>query len=532
MHRVKTRSRDLATRIVHDPALLALTAAVLMAGIYLIFWPNAGTDLAAQVARADATRSTGGSTWWGGWYGGISMPTYSILSAQVMAVIGAQFTGVVAFLACCWLSGGLMRQTHRPRAGALAAVVGLTGNLAVGRVTFALGLALALVALRFVQDHRHPVWAALAGGGSAMLSPLAAMFLCIIAGAMMLVDKSRRTAGLFVCACAAAPVIVTTALFPSAGIQPVSPHSTWLPLTALVILCLLPVPRVVRLTCLFVAITIVGSIYIDSPIGSNTQRLVVVAALPVVVALVRAPVVAIVLGLVAVLAWPVTDVRQSVALANEASSHESYFEPVISMLAGTAPTGRLEAIETEAHWSSTYLAGIIPLARGWERQTDTAINPIFYKAGELNAESYHQWLLENSVEWVALPDTRPDWGSIGEAGLIATGLPYLQEVWDTQHWRFFRVTDAAPVAPSPATASTLEPSRVTVTIGAPGALRLRVRWSPQLQLDGPAGCVSDDDGWINLNVSLPGTYTLRGGFSLAKGIGSTGGTVCTPGYVR
>ena len=75
MPRVKTRTKDLALRIVHDPALLALSLSLVVAAAYLIFWSNAGTDLAAQVARADATRSTGGSTWWGGWYGGISMPT-------------------------------------------------------------------------------------------------------------------------------------------------------------------------------------------------------------------------------------------------------------------------------------------------------------------------------------------------------------------------------------------------------------------------------------------------------------------------
>jgi hypothetical protein len=411
-------------------------------------------------------------------------------------------------------------------------VLALSANLLVGRVTFALGLVLALAALRLVQG-RHLLWlAAVSGMGASLLSPLAGLFLGMFCAASFVVDRSRRRAAVWIAGATALPIALTAILFPGNGVQPVTTSSVWVPGLSLLLVALLPVPTVVRATTAIAALTVVSTTFIDSPVGSNAQRLAVIACAPLVVALVHRRQAAVLLGLGAVLVWPASDIALSVQLNQDPSSRASYYAPVIAML----PTpeggfsGRLESIETRGHWSSTYLTGLagsIPLARGWERQTDRANNSLFY-GGPLTPESYYQWLQENAVSWVALPDAEPDWGSRREAVLVAGGLPFLQQVWSTDHWRFFRVVDAAPVAPAPATQTTLDASDVRVTMQSPGSVRIRVRWSPQLAVDGVAGCIRPDAGWTQLSVSVPGTYTLRGGFSPRKGLGE--GAVCTNGY--
>ena len=46
------------------------------------------------------------------------------------------------------------------------------------------------------------------------------------------------------------------------------------------------------------------------------------------------------------------------------------------------PLGRVEVVPTAFHWEAAYVAPAFPLARGWERQLDTANNSIFYDAGQ------------------------------------------------------------------------------------------------------------------------------------------------------
>ena len=66
------------------------------------------------------------------------------------------------------------------------------------------------------------------------------------------------------------------------------------------------------------------------------------------------------------------------------------------------------------------MAPLVPLARGWERQLDTATNPVFYR-GDLNRLTYASWLADNSVRYVALPSAKPDRSSYAERALIENG---------------------------------------------------------------------------------------------------------------
>ena len=83
------------------------------------------------------------------WYDGFNPLGYSVLSPPVMALLGVRLTTALAYVASVVLFAALLKSTAVPRrvAGAIVAAVCLTGNLAVTRTTFALGLAVALGAL-------------------------------------------------------------------------------------------------------------------------------------------------------------------------------------------------------------------------------------------------------------------------------------------------------------------------------------------------------------------------------------------------
>ncbi len=55
--------------------------------LYLILVPQV-PDFAAQATRAAIFDRLGSVTWWPGWYGGMELPTYSVLAPGIMATIG------------------------------------------------------------------------------------------------------------------------------------------------------------------------------------------------------------------------------------------------------------------------------------------------------------------------------------------------------------------------------------------------------------------------------------------------------------
>ena len=78
-----------------------------------------------------------------------------------------------------------------------------------------------------------------------------------------------------------------------------------------------------------------------------------------------------------------------------------YFQPLRDFLFRLPDQRRIEIPFTRSHWEGSEIAMDQPLARGWLRQLDTRLNPIFYK-GQLNALTYASWLSDNAVRYVAL----------------------------------------------------------------------------------------------------------------------------------
>ena len=56
------------------------------------------------------------------------------------------------------------------------------------------------------------------------------------------------------------------------------------------------------------------------------------------------------------------------------------------------PAGRVEIVPTQLHYEAAYVAPDVALPAGWERQLDTADNPIFYTKGAPDPASYQAWL--------------------------------------------------------------------------------------------------------------------------------------------
>ncbi|MEU8615181.1 hypothetical protein AB0C29_45070, partial [Actinoplanes sp. NPDC048791] len=132
-----------------------LGAALVLAGAFLLA-PRMGTDLAAQQARADFFAGHGWAPVDFGWYGGVGQFGYSLLTAPLGSLIGMRLLGALAAVVASVLFGWLLWRTgvRRPVAGALIGVLVFAANLASGRVTFAVGLALAVAALCAAADAR------------------------------------------------------------------------------------------------------------------------------------------------------------------------------------------------------------------------------------------------------------------------------------------------------------------------------------------------------------------------------------------
>ena len=176
------------------------------------------------------------------------------------------------------------------------------------------------------------------------------------------------------------------------------------------------------------------------------------------------------------------------------STHRSFYTPLLTALTRAAagePAGRVEVVPTEFHWEAVYVAPVMPLARGWERQLDEADDPLFYgDSRRLNAASYRAWLLDNGVRYVALPNAPLDFAGVAEAHLVAAGVPGLHLVWRSADWRLYQVEGSPGIVSAPARLVRQNGDRVVVTTPMPGPVLVRVRYSPDWQLSSGQGCVA------------------------------------------
>jgi hypothetical protein len=490
-----------------------VAAAAAVAAAYLALGLRTG-DLAAHLYRADLFGREGFTIWNGNWYGGHHTPAYSVLFPPLAHLLSPQAVGALAAVAAAALFERLARARFGDRArwAALWFAVAASGSLFTGRLPFLLGVAIALGALLALQ--RGHIW--LAAGLAltcSLASPVAGLFLALAALAYEAAARTRSGAALAALA-VAAPVVVS-AMFPEGGYQPFTFKSfVAVPLFCAVLFLALPRhERALRVGAVLYGLATVGAYLIDTPMGNNAVRLaelfggaLVLCVLPYRPELrLRRSQAALLIA--ALTAWPLyPTIRDVIRNARDASTKESYYEPLLGFLEreGRQP-GRIEIPFTRAHFEAYEVARRWPLARGWQRQLDIERNRLFY-GGVLNDLTYATWLSENGVRYVALPDAPLDFSSRREAELIAADPPYLERRWNSEHWIVYEVTLPHPlVIPQHGEdirLTSLRSDEFTLDVREPGEVLVRAAWTRYWHPR--SGCVERDGHWTRVTATKPG----------------------------
>jgi hypothetical protein len=508
-------------------AILATAFGALLAWGFLLLPPQ-NTDMAAQLARADFADQFPTSVIDFRWFGGTVGFGYTLWAAALMALIGTKVTGAVAAVLGTWYSTRLLQRLNptRPLLGGMAAALTQVGNVTEGRITFACGLTCGLIALTLFTTRRVPRWVAvslaalfslLCGGAS----PVAALLLWVCGGTALLMRRYAAAAALIVPSGLAAGLIAT--IFGDGGHQPFSGLDCLRSVGVLAIV-FVTVPRrcqVIRIGAAGGMAMVLAAFLLPTPVGSNATRLSLLFALPIAAAFVHWRNRVLTVGvLVAIVALELPVSPATIASTGVASGYSGYYKPVIAAVRAQGPlTGRVEVPDLAGHWDSVYMARGVPLARGWLRQTDVRLNDaVFYKQ-KPTAETYRKFLDDNAVQYVAVPDARMTTYGVNERDLIASGLPYLKQVWQNEHWQLYRVAAATALVDAPSAVREMTPSAIVVSVGAATTTRVRLRWYPWLGLESrdKGSCIRQDGLYVILETVRGGNYTFNSKFKEGTG---------------
>jgi hypothetical protein len=525
------------------PRLGLLTAA---GGVLLwVFLQPRTPDLAAQVYRVNLFRQVGFSAWDEHWYGGHDLPGYSLTFPPLAALLGIRGVGALAVLASAALFERITRLCYGSAArwGAVWFALAAVGDIWIGRVTFALGVSLALGAtLAFVR--RRTALTVFLGVLCAASSPVVGAFLVLGGVSLALARRSPRDAmelggpSLLV-------VVALVALFPEGGFEPF-PTLSFIATVAVVVGFLWALPRerrVERIGALLYLAACMASLAIHTPMGSNVERYGVLLAGPLLLGCVLSersrrgrllseasrprPLLpaastaiagCVLLGIAVWVLWG--PVRETAAVTGNASTGAAYYRPVERFVAAHGgSTVRVEVPFTRGHWEAAWLAPSVSLARGWEKQLDERYDDVLLGHG-LTAATYHAWLRREAVSYVALPDTPLDPSSAQEGRLIRAGLPYLRPVFSSTHWRIYEVLGAVALASGPGRLTAMGHDSFSLSAQTPGVFMVRVRYSRYLTITGGRACVSRaSEGWTTVSVDAPGRVKVAARFSLRRALG-------------
>jgi hypothetical protein len=506
------------------PRWAATLAAAVTCGAFAI-WNPPVRDLAAHTFRAELFEDAGFAIWNNSWYGGHYLISYSVLFPPLAALLSPVWVAALSGIASAWLFDGLVRQRWGPYAGwaalwfgALSAVA-LLGN---GWLVFALGVALALGALRALQRGRR-AWALALGAATALASPVAAAFLALVGVGAALAGGGRGRWLWWLAAAALIPLAALGLLFPEAGEFPYWFSAFWpLPLfcaLALVAMRGLATERDVRVVVVLYLLAAAFAWLVPNPLGGNLTRLGSLFGGPLLLAILlarrparlRTPVA--LAALAVALGWqvvtPIPDTLQSLG---DPATKRSYYRPVAAWLAAHGgERDRIEVPYTFNHWETAYLAPRFSLARGWLRQLDIERNELFYE-GELTHARYRRWLAENAIRWVAASTARLDYSAQEEDDLIRARPSYLRLRATLRRWRIYEAIPSAPMVGSRgggrARLIALEPDSFALEVVRPGLFVVRVRHTPYWEADAGA-CAGKAGEWTLVRAPRAGRVTVR-----------------------
>ena len=510
---------------------LALPLAAVLVAVWLVVAPRS-PDLAAQTYRAWLFESSGLSIWDNNWYGGHHLPGYSLVFPWLALVFGIKLVGAVAVLVSTFAFERIALRVYGQGArwGAVCFALAAAGDLWIGRVTFAVGVTFAVLAVWALVCGR--AWpAGFLAAVCAATSPVAGLLLALAGATHVLVTRRARSGWALVL-----PVLVVAVplelLFPEGGWEPFAASSVTATL-AVTLAFLYVVGREERLLWIggwvYLGVTIVS--IAPTPMGSNVDRYAVLLAGPLALcALGRGgfrrsgrPSAAVVAAVGLIVVWTAWGpVRESAGIAGDPSTAGAYYVPLERFLgAHGGALVRVEVPFTHSHWEAALLAPRFLLARGWERQLDTKYDPIFFKEG-LTSSAYHAWLSNNAVSYVALPDVRLDGSSDEEAALIRAGQPYLREVFRSSHWRVFAVLDSRPLASAPGRLTGLGHDWFSLRFERAGTALVRLHYTRYWTAVAGHACVRSHDGWTAVSASFAGVVRVAARFSLSRAFGLAG----------
>lgn len=520
------------------PVVAATVLAAVLHVIWAYFLAKDSGDMAAQYAWTDFIRAHPSASYNLSWYGGMHPASYSILSPYIMAGLGVRTTAVIAGTLTTTATAVLLIRSRikRPMAPALWTAFALWGDVLSGRVTFALGVLFGMVAtlLLYPADQAargrsttRVIAASLMGALATMCSPVAGLFILVVAAAMFLTGRRKDAYIMAVCP----PLVVgaTSLLFPFYGVQPFKWFFAIIPFAVSVVIALV-VPadwRAVRAGTWVYAAGVALTFCVPSPIGSNVERLALLFGGTVMLIVAMAwtkggrAAVLLYLAFAGIAGWQIAKPVVDLVNTSAPSSTVAHAAPLIAELGKVdADKGRVEVVPLRSHWEASGLAPHVNLARGWNRQADVERNPLFYD-GTLTAETYRQWLQHWSVGYVVLPSDQPDGAAVAEAKIVAAGQPWLTPVWHDAYWKLYKVSNADPLADPPAVVDESTPADLTVTMPVSGTVLLRIPWSPVLGIEGADdnrhGCLVQDGDWTRLYAPSPGTYKIGGSYALIRG---------------
>jgi hypothetical protein len=516
----------------------ALTA--LLGLVYLLVAPPT-TDLAAQAHRT-ALAERGVWIVDFSWFGGHHLPSYSVLSPLLGDWLGTLLVGGLAVVAAAWAFERLVTRAWAGRGATIAAwwfAGGIGALLFTGRITFLLGFAVGLLTLlsltaRPGRRFGPAVGAAVGAVLTALASPVAALFLALVGAAVAAgrVDRDVRRTALLLAGVAFAAAGVLAVGFPGGGSEPFV-LSALLPAIVALLVVLVALPADERGLRVGVALYLAGIVLaglLATPMGGNATRLAAAVGGPLLVAALwgRRPLVVALLAL-PFLYWQLyPPVRDATQAWSDDSARASYWVPADRTLRAlvAADPGRVDVPPTARRGEARWIAPEVPIVRGWIRQLDRHLNPLFYgeadhSAAPISGREYRAWLDDNAVRWVALPDADPDYASRRVVALLRAGaVPGLTRVWGDRHWTVWRVEDARPlVAPeasdgrSPVRVTAADADRLSFVGATPGVpLRVRLRWSPYLRIVVGRACLEEtDDGWTRVIPTVIGTVSVSSG---------------------
>ncbi len=492
---------------------IALVAAAVALVAWAISYPPVA-DLAGQTYRVDLFARWGPLLWDNGWYGGHYLPAYSLLSPPLGALLGLRVLGVACVLASVVLFGFLVAPRQHGGPATVAFALASCSDVWIGRITYALGVTLALAAvLALVRSLR---WTAAALSVlCAAASPVAGLFLALAALAHLVAE--RRPSGVALLgAPALGTILLLGLLFGEGGQEPFPATSFAAALAAgLSVLVLLPHrERALRSGAALYVGAVIMSRLIASPMGSNVARLAVLLAAPLLLlagrprARVRAGgVVAALVLLIVWIAWG--PVREALKVRGDPSTTAAYYRPLTAFLASRpGPSARVEVPFTRSHWEADFLARRFILARGWEGQLDRQRNALFFH-GRLSTATYRTWLYGLAVRYVAVPDVPLGPSGRPEAQLIASQPSFLRPVWRAAHWRVYEVLGAPGLVSGAASLGALGPQSFTLGARAAGDVAVRVRYSPYWTVTSGSACVTrGSDGFTRVRIRRAGTVRV------------------------